>query len=900
MSRTFVLSLLMMIVSVGLSYSQGTGLNFDFNQYPVGNFANWRGYQAQNITNTSGTGYPLILGPTTGYTPTPQNPIWKPFNIPEECYWKTARCFVINSNLNEYDPIAPSLKKIPEGYTRSAQINCAKNDKNANMLTYDLNVNDTNCLLTFNFAILLEQPSNPHPGYQSPFFQIEVVALDLVGSNLVEIGRVDPCAFFEVMSHTTPPDWGTFPSGSYGGSSYIAGIWQDWRQVSMNLSSFTNTKIRIKVTLASCSLSGHWAYGYFVGKVGPSVLNVTACGNEGEAAHIEAPKGFQSYEWYANPEDRPEHELGAVAATQPILHTGIATLTQPADNTFSLSTETYNDNGENYFVKVTSPSSSAAVPGCVAYIKTNVRPIKPLTHFTDSIDCQLTAVFNNLTVFPLEDQDGEIKEFMWDFGDGVSANYINTDPTTIDNISPSHIYAAPGAYTVKLLARYNGCEKEYEKLINIPATPSFHLLDSNICMGQTIDISIQNPAMTNDVVYTWTNLNDATTFVGQVYSGSFNERTEIKVSAVSPDCTYIDTVIIDVQEFPEITLTGDTMLCDGETAFITANDATGNTTEMQWSLINPGTPPQFNPNQPVTSNPIFTYTPTGNMIVYLIARTSQGCMGSKSINIMITDPKATANKYKVCPGDPVVLTGYDAIEYSWVANPPDATLTQDTSDNSVTAHPEETTIYTMLGFGESGCSAARTVKVTVIPYPEGEISYSPAYVDVDNPVLSIKDVSKYGVRSSWNISDGTTSELRSFSHKFNDVSGQNVTIYLTTLNEVGCADTASVVVPIELFSVWVPNAFSPDGDQKNDKFFFHSLNSLNDVKLEIYNKWGEKLYLFERSLFDAQGDMSNAYGWDGKHNGKDVPVGSYVWRLTYKRIGNERIYDKSGTIGLIR
>jgi len=98
----------------------------------------------------------------------------------------------------------------------------------------------------------------------------------------------------------------------------------------------------------------------------------------------------------------------------------------------------------------------------------------------------------------------------------------------------------------------------------------------------------------------------------------------------------------------------------------------------------------------------------------------------------------------------------------------------------------------------------------------------------------------------------------------------------------------------------VPNAFSPDGDQKNDKFFFHSLNSLNDVKLEIYNKWGEKLYLFERSLFDAQGDMSNAYGWDGKHNGKDVPVGSYVWRLTYKRIGNERIYDKSGTIGLIR
>ena len=342
------------------------------------------------------------------------------------------------------------------------------------------------------------------------------------------------------------------------------------------------------------------------------------------------------------------------------------------------------------------------------------------------------------------------------------------------------------------------------------------------------------------------------------------------------------------------------MLCDGETAFITATDATGNTQQMQWSFTEPGTPPQFNPNQPVTSNPIFEYTPTGDMTIYLIARTSQGCMGSKSINIYVTDPRASANKYKVCPGDPVVLTGHDAVDYSWTANPTDLDLPTGRSANSVTAYPDSTTIYTMKGYGESGCFAERQVKVTVIPYPEGEISYSPSYVDVDNPVLSIKDVSKYGVSSRWDISDGTSSELRSFSHRFNDVSGQSVEIYLTSFNEIGCSDTASVVVPIELFSVWVPNAFSPDGDGTNDRFFFQSLNTLEDVKFEVYNKWGERLYLFERRLFDSQGDMSNTYGWDGQRNGKDVPVGAYVWRLSYKRHGNDRIYDKSGTIDVIR
>ncbi|HHT04342.1 MAG TPA: gliding motility-associated C-terminal domain-containing protein, partial [Bacteroidales bacterium] len=431
-------------------------------------------------------------------------------------------------------------------------------------------------------------------------------------------------------------------------------------------------------------------------------------------------------------------------------------------------------------------------------------------------------------------------------------------------------------------------------------TPSFSLLDTNICIGDNIDISIQNPATTDQVTYTWTNPNDATPFIGQVYNGTFNESTEIIVEAVSPSCFYIDTVIVDVQAFPDITLTGDTMLCDGETVFITASDATGNTQQMQWSLTDPGTPPQFNPNQPVTSDPVFTYTPTGDMTIYLIARTSQGCMGSKSINISITDPRVVANKYKVCPEDPVVLTGFDAVDYSWSANPPDATLPTGRSANSVTAHPLETTVYTMRGYGESGCFAERTLKVTVIPYPEGEISYSPSYVDVDNPVLSIKDVSKYGVTSRWDISDGTTSEQRSFSHKFNDVSGQSVEIRLTSYNEVGCADTASVVVPIELFSVWVPNAFSPDGDGRNDRFFFKSLNKLDDVKFEVYNKWGERLFLFENPNFESSADMSEVHGWDGKFNGKDVPGGSYVWRLTYKRQGNERVYDKNGTINIIR
>lgn len=881
-----VVSLLMTVMSFNFGYAQPTGENFDFayDQIGNGNYAFWKGFSGTNTSPENST------SPTTS--------AWVPYNDPAQVLLNGSRCFLINSDTSSRDPKVSALRKVPLGYTRSTQINCdpasGNVNANANKLSYDLFVNDQNCLLTFNFAIILDAPS--HSGFANPFFKIDVMELDQTGN---VVGLVDPCATFHALGGLSPVPPG-FTQFRPTGASRDA-IWQDWKQVSMNLTNFLGTNVRIEIMLASCRYQIHWAYGYFVGRVSPSVLNVNACGNEGNAAIVEAPSGFESYEWYANPDDVPESLLEGIANSSTPLFSSEATSTQPANNKFSLSTADYIANGEYYFVKVTSPSSSSAVPGCVTYMKTRVQTIKPITAFSDSVDCNLKAYFNNLTEFPLEDQEDEVKEFVWYFGDGDTLQFISTDDS-YDNAYDQivHTYAAPGTYTIKLLARYNACVQEYEEDIIIPVTPSFSLIDTLICMGETIDISIQNPVATENVIYTWDNPNDPNPFEGEVYTGTFDESTSIIVSAEAPSCTFIDTVQVDVQAFPDITLLGDTMLCDGETAFITATDATGNTQQMQWSFTEPATPPQFNPNQPVTSNPIFEYTPTGDMTIYLIARTSQGCMGSKSINIYVTDPRASANKYKVCPGDPVVLTGHDAVDYSWTANPTDLDLPTGRSANSVTAYPDSTTIYTMKGYGESGCFAERQVKVTVIPYPEGEISYSPSYVDVDNPVLSIKDVSKYGVSSRWDISDGTSSELRSFSHRFNDVSGQSVEIYLTSFNEIGCSDTASVVVPIELFSVWVPNAFSPDGDGTNDRFFFQSLNTLEDVKFEVYNKWGERLYLFERRLFDSQGDMSNTYGWDGQRNGKDVPVGAYVWRLSYKRHGNDRVYDKSGTIDVIR
>jgi len=65
--------------------------------------------------------------------------------------------------------------------------------------------------------------------------------------------------------------------------------------------------------------------------------------------------------------------------------------------------------------------------------------------------------------------------------------------------------------------------------------------------------------------------------------------------------------------------------------------------------------------------------------------------------------------------------------------------------------------------------------------------------------------------------------------------------------------------------IFVPNAFSPNNDGKNDVFKIHGLN-IYHVKMEIYNRWGEKIF----------SESGNHVGWDGKFQNQEVPEGVYI------------------------
>lgn len=116
----------------------------------------------------------------------------------------------------------------------------------------------------------------------------------------------------------------------------------------------------------------------------------------------------------------------------------------------------------------------------------------------------------------------------------------------------------------------------------------------------------------------------------------------------------------------------------------------------------------------------------------------------------------------------------------------------------------------------------------------------------------------------------------------------------------GCAGTDSLTVIVigdcdSLIDViyWVPNTFTPDGDQYNQTFLpvFYSGIDPYSYDFYVYNRWGELIW----ENHDFQ------FGWDGTYNdGMKCPDGTYTWKIRFKLINNDEKQTVFGHVNLIR
>ncbi|MCX6269977.1 MAG: gliding motility-associated C-terminal domain-containing protein, partial [Bacteroidetes bacterium] len=197
----------------------------------------------------------------------------------------------------------------------------------------------------------------------------------------------------------------------------------------------------------------------------------------------------------------------------------------------------------------------------------------------------------------------------------------------------------------------------------------------------------------------------------------------------------------------------------------------------------------------------------------------------------------------------------------------------------VMAFPPQHTIYTVTGISQYGCIGHTLMPVRVYPTPVKNLRDS-AYLCLGSPFTLNAG---YNDSASYQWQDGSTDQ---FYHV--NMPG----IYWVTVRNAGCTVSDTVQVDI-CTSVWIPNAFTPDGNNQNDYFMALSGTELQQFSMYIYNRFGDL-------VFESHDIMK---GWDGRFKGSDCPEGVYVYVITWEGQGNvvsEKEGLKRGAVMLVR
>jgi gliding motility-associated-like protein len=167
--------------------------------------------------------------------------------------------------------------------------------------------------------------------------------------------------------------------------------------------------------------------------------------------------------------------------------------------------------------------------------------------------------------------------------------------------------------------------------------------------------------------------------------------------------------------------------------------------------------------------------------------------------------------------------------------------------------------------------------VTVHPKPTADFVQRPTNIDLNNNVGTFENASTNSNHFIWILDGISIGSGNPIEHQFMEVGCYD--LKLIASNEAMCSDTIEKEICVtEGFNFWMPNAFSPDGDSKNDYFIPKGTGWIADgYKFEIFNRWGELIF--------KTGDQNAA--WDGTAKGSKATDEIYIWKVFVKDI-----YDK--------
>lgn len=192
-----------------------------------------------------------------------------------------------------------------------------------------------------------------------------------------------------------------------------------------------------------------------------------------------------------------------------------------------------------------------------------------------------------------------------------------------------------------------------------------------------------------------------------------------------------------------------------------------------------------------------------------------------------------------------------------------------------------------------GCSTERFFDsiITVEPSPIADFSFTPNAPSNFNPTVNFIDQSSGAAQWLWNFADLGSSTLQNPEYIFADTG--RFEVLLQVFHQSGCVDSMLQVIDVTpQIRYWLPNAFTPNNDGRNDVFQGKGVfEGMEDFEMHIFDRYGEIVFSTTDPL----------QAWNGKYNniGKSAVTGIYVYQVQFLSPRGEAI-EEQGTLTLLR
>ncbi|SDG20880.1 PKD domain-containing protein [Chitinophaga filiformis] len=472
-----------------------------------------------------------------------------------------------------------------------------------------------------------------------------------------------------------------------------------------------------------------------------------------------------------------------------------------------------------------------------------------------------TPKFNSFSI----DQLKKAAKYKWTYEPGIRAE--NDTSAT-----PRFYLDKPKDYnfTLTTTTAY-GCVESVSKTVTVYPKPAVSITGpSQACQEAPVSFK-GNITTAPDIIWNWTFGNGSSANIQQPADQTYSNTGPsdvILIATSSNGCT--DTAYHSINIVPKPVAnatTASNVICLGSSTTLSAS---GGVT-YQWS-------PATNLSNPTASSPLAT--PDVNTTYQVAVTDANGCSDTGEVSIQVAQPftiQATPDT-AACPGlVPLRVSGAD--KYVWKGQGLDDVNSPTPNATIATAG---TYTYEVTAYDDEGCFS-RDTSLTVTVHPAPSIDAGPdRTVTAGRPLTLRTTGSPDIVKWTWSPAEYLSCTTCQTPEALPNLS----TIYKVEVeNNYGCkaTDEFSLKLLCSQDAVFLPTAFSPNRDGKNEWFYPKGRGVKEVVSMRVYDRWGS--LVFERRHFQIN---TQTAGWDGTWKNQVAPIGTYVYSI-------ETICEEGGT-----